>query len=535
MSDPFANLDEDAIKDRIKAAQRLSAIQQAREHLIPFTQLMMPDPERPDDITASRYQVRPHHRMIAETFERVVRKQLMCAGLSIPPQHGKSELISRKGIAWAVGREPNINLMFGTYNQTFAEKFGGQVRAIMQNRLFREVFPRARLKRGSESKSEMETTEGGQLNFVGRDAGATGRPADAMVIDDPLKDMKEAQSLLILEQLWDWYTSVMETRGHVGTSKFIVHTRWTENDLLGRLCDPDHPEHDAEIAAEWLYINIPAILEDPTCTPAVAAALGKEIGDVLWPERFPLDFLNRKRRQNPRVFEALYQGRPAPDDGAYFKADHIVEWRDPAECPAQLTMYAASDHALTEKQQNDPSCLGAFGVDCNDHIWIMPDLVWERMETDRTLEEMIELMRRHRPAMWWAEDEHINKALGPFRRKRQAEEKIYTTVEGIRPSRDLQARARSIQGRMSMRMVHFPVFAPWWSKARNELLKFPTATHDDFVAFMALIGLGLDRIHGATRPKDPEPEVKVGSIAWIKRSAARLTHGQRQRAAMRGY
>ena len=119
--------------------------------------------------------------------------------------------------------------------------------------------------------------------------------------------------------------------------------------------------------------------------------------------------------------------------------------------------------------------------------------------------------------VWWAENDVIRKAIGPFLRKRMMEEKIYCTIDPMTPSRDKRARARSIQGRMSMRMVRFPTFAPWWPEAENELLKFPNATHDDFVDWIAWIGLGLDREIGASRgiPKDTNV-VKVGSMAWIK-------------------
>ena len=158
-----------------------------------------------------------------------------------------------------------------------------------------------------------------------------------------------------------------------------------------------------------------------------------------------------------------------------------------------------------------------FGVDEHDDIWILPDLFWDRVETDETLENMLRLMKEHKPLCWWAEDEHINKSLGPFRIKRMNEEKIYTMVEGISPGRrDLKARARSIQGRMQMRKVHFPVFASWWEAAKNELMKFPNGTHDDFVSFLALIGLGLVKEISASPPMQKKDGPKSGTLAWVK-------------------
>ena len=219
---------------------------------------------------------------------------------------------------------------------------------------------------------------------------------------------------------------------------------------------------------------------------------------------------------NPQGFSALYQGKPAPDDGDYFKKDMLVGY-DPEELPTNLRKYGASDHAVTEKEQNDATVLGCVGIDENDIIWVLPDVVSERMETDQTVEELIAQMRHHQPMVWWAENDVIRKAIGPFLRKRMIEEKVYCTIDPQTPSRDKRARARSIQGRMSMKMVRFPKFAPWWDVAENELLKFPNGTHDDFVDWLAWIGLGLDREIGAHNPLSNEGNIiKVGSLAWVK-------------------
>ena len=198
----------------------------------------------------------------------------------------------------------------------------------------------------------------------------------------------------------------------------------------------------------------------------------------------------------------------------------MVFYNSPAELPSNLRMYGASDHALTTDEENDATCLGCFGVDDKDDIWILPDLFWERVQTDETLEAMMARMKQHKPLVWWAEDEHINKALGPFRQKRMQEEKVYVTVDGISPGRrDLKARARSIQGRIQMRKVHFPRFASWWPAAENEMLKFPSATHDDFVSFMALIGLGLAKEVSAARPVERVTGPKTGTLSWVKHSS----------------
>ena len=503
---------------------------EAREHLIPFTKFTMLHPEDDGSAERSRYVDAAVHRVIAEQLELVESGKCLRMCLSIPPQTGKSELASRRLIPWFLGRNPHKHVMFGTYSQDFAEKFGGQVREIMLSEAYRQVFDTT-LKQGSKSKSEMETNAGGQVAFLGRKGSGSGRPADLFVIDDPIKDAKEAESPTIREDVWEFFTKVVYTRLHMLSAVCVIHTRWHEDDLIGRLTDPTNPHWDAEIAKQWTYINIPAIVDDPK----LAKALDLPTGSPLWPARFSLDHLESARRMNPRGFSALYMGKPSPDDGTYFKSDMIVDYR-PDDLPKKLRMFAASDHALTEKEENDATCMGAFGMDENDHIWIMPDLFWERVETDRTVEEMIALMKRHKPQIWWAEDEHIKKSIGPFLRARQKAERIYTNVMPITPNRDLRSRARSIQGRMSMKMVHFPKFAPWYTKARHEMLKFPAATHDDFVSFLAQIGMGLDYEFGAAREAAPDTSnvIKVGSMKWVKAASAREQQAADYKRAMGG-
>ena len=523
---------------QLKAAERNLAVHIAADELIPFMRLTMPDPEDLDDSNRSLYKPAKHHELMATALQRVARGECLRFAISIPPQHGKTRLASIGFVAWFIGRNPRKNIIFATYNETYASKIGGAVRDVLQSNAFQQIFPGVYLKKGSQSKTELEIEGGGQINFIGRGGSGTGLPSDLFIIDDPLKNAEEADSPTIIEDLHDWYSKVVYTRARTHTAIVIIHTRWIEDDLIGRLCDPDHPwrrtPEGAEEATKWTYINIPAVLtEGPVAEamgipltiptqPAVIAAFGERPMAALWPEQFSLPHLASAKSLNKLGFDALYQGKPSPDDGMYFKAEWLVEHRGPQEYPSpdRMRFYAASDHALGERNKNDATCMGNFGVDEKGHIWIMPELVWERMETDKTVEHMIALMKMRRPYAWFAEDEHINKSIGPFRRVRMQEEKAYTTIIPLTSSRDLRARARSIQGRMSMKMIHFPAWMPWWSQARAELMKFPTATHDDFVSFMSLIGRGMDIEVGASPQMSPNVvKFPSGSIQWIKQQS----------------
>jgi predicted phage terminase large subunit-like protein len=296
----------------------------------------------------------------------------------------------------------------------------------------------------------------------------------------------------------------------------LIQTRWHESDLIGCLTDPANPYYNEREAAKWHMVDLPALAEDNDI-------LGRKPGDALWPEKFDKEFLESQKRTDPRGFMALYQGRPAPEDGIFFRADMLSEYHSPNARPKdeELRFYCASDHAVSTQQDRDRTCLLAFGVDKNDDIWIMPDSVWARIPTDRAVEQMCNLIRKYKPIFWFAEKGHISKSIGPFLRKRMVETKSYAAIDEITPIGDKQSRAQSVLGRMSSGKIYFPAFASWWPEARSEILKFPAASHDDFVDALSMMGLGLLK---QMRPRSKQvqaPETSFGTGAWLHEMAKR--------------
>lgn len=546
----FSEMSEGDLAHTEKALRRALRLGEAQDDILTYAKLMMPDPEDMDDPDKSLYSAQKHHALIAEALEGVAKGEILRLAISMPPQHGKTELASRLFIAWYQGKFPHADVIMAAYNHGYAtNQVGAKVRDYMTSPAHRAVFPNCVLKTGSKAKDHLETEAGGGLNFIGRGGSGTGMAADLIVIDDPLKNADEANSSTVIESLHEWYSRVIDSRVRNTTAIIIIHTRWTEDDLIGRLCDPDHSEHDPVEAENWTYLNIPAVMYDGPVAKAmgadlqipkednVVAAFGDKPMAALWPERFSLTKLAASKRLDALGFEALYQGRPTPDDGDYFRAEWIMEHKDPDEYPRpdKMRFYAASDHALGVKESNDRTCMGPVGVDELDHLWVMPELVWDKFETDRLLDEMVAIMKFRQPHVWWAEAEHIEKSIGPFRRKRQMEEKAYTSVIPLTSTKDLISRARSIQGRMAMKMVHFPAWMPWWSKAKSELLKFPRAKHDDFVSFLSLIGRGLDQEVGASPDRAPENVIRVGSIEWVKAQHNRDRRDERMQRSVAGW
>lgn len=539
----------EALQQQLLAAERLLKAKEAHDLLLPFMQLIMPDTDDTDDSSKSIYELTPVARLLAQIMEKVDRRELKRVAVSIGPQLGKSQLLSRGAPAWMLGRKPNLNIILGTYNQPFAEEFGDAVREITKSAAFKQVFPEVYLRKAAQDL--LITNMGGRAAFVGRGGSGTGKPADIFIVDDPLKDDKEAQSDTVRNEVWSWFNKVALTRCHSGSSIVVVHTRWHQDDLIGRLCDPDHPERHKQyknVADKWQYINLPAVIDDPKLAkalgltlelptdPFVVSMFGSKPMSSIWPGRKDLDFLAEAKNMDSAGFGALYMGQPTPDDGDFFKSDWLVEY-DAHELPDNLEKYGASDHAVSMKADRDPTVLGCAGVDEDDVLWVLPDVVWDRMQTDRTVEEIILQMKTHKPFYWWMESELISKSFGPFLYKQMSDQQVYVPIDEVTVSKDKMTRARAIQGRLAMKKVRFPRFAPWWQDAKKELLRFPNATHDDFVDWLAHMGLGLLKQHKPSTKvyKDANNVVRTGSIEWILAQTRRAAETERKKKATAGW
>jgi predicted phage terminase large subunit-like protein len=143
-------------------------------------------------------------------------------------------------------------------------------------------------------------------------------------------------------------------------------------------------------------------------------------------------------------------------------------------------------------------------------------------------EKMIDLMAAYQTQTWWAARDAISGSIKPFLMKRMKERQVYRHVDDdIREDKDLVRRSQSIRSRMSMGMVRWPKFAPWWPQAQTELLQFPNGKNDDLVAALAMLGMGMDRMitADANKPKDlPKP----GTYAWH-------TYGQDKSEPVKGW
>ena len=506
---------QDELQEAKNLLEKELAVRQSRQNLVPYMKLMMPDITDPDDVTKSRFVGGWHHDKLCKKLELLEKGVIRRLIVTMPPRHSKSETCTRGFPSWYVGKRPQSQVLIAGYSETFAQQeFGREIRSTMGSQRYAEVFPACQMDKGGKSAGFIMTTVGGKMTMTGVGGGMTGKGADLLVIDDPIKNAEQADSEVERNNIWNWYMTTARTRLQPGGRILIVMTRWHEDDLIGRILDT---ETNSQAAIDkWEVLHLPA-LRDPETGMASSNA---ETSMALWPNWQPKEELLAIREDvTPRVWSALYQGQPTPEDGEYFTAQMIKEYY-PYQLPPkeELRIYMAMDLAVSYEAKRDASCILTVGVDSEDNIWIL-DAVWERKAADDIVEAAIGAMRDHNPLIVWGEKGQISKSIGPFLRKRMQELGIYAYIEEETPTVDKQVRSRSIRARMSMGKVFFPKNAHWFSAAKTEMLKFPNGRHDDFVDALAWIGLGLEREVGHKHVKPVEQE-SVGSINWIKKQSA---------------
>ncbi|OPZ65902.1 MAG: Terminase-like family protein [Firmicutes bacterium ADurb.Bin506] len=296
-------------REQLRDIARAAKMELARRSLINFTKYTNP-----------LYIENWHHQQYGKKLDDFAAGKIKKLMVFMPPQHGKSELCSRRLPAKMLGDDPDLRVGLVSYNHDFASKFNRDVQRIIDSREYARIYPGTRLNTANirtvvgtwlRNSDEFEVVQRrGGLVTVGIGGGLTGRAIDVLVIDDPYKDPKDAWSPTVRRSIQDWYDTVANTRLHNDSRQLITLTRWHQDDLAGVLLkrEPD----------EWEVVKFQAIKEgEPTDIDP------REEGAALWPERHSLERLLTSKAGNPHVFRSLYQQDPRPAEGLLFPAETL--------------------------------------------------------------------------------------------------------------------------------------------------------------------------------------------------------------------
>lgn len=443
-------------------------------------------------------QLAEHHEIILNATQRCIERHRGRTMLFLPPGSAKSTYATVVAPTWAMGRKRDFKVIGVSYGSDLTRKFGRRMRSIAKQPKFRLLFDTA-LSTESSAADEWALENGSEFMGGGILSGITGNRADFIPIDDPTKGRREAGSEATQKSTLEAYQDDVLTRLKPTGSLMLTQTRWDMMDLAGQLLPENWNGESGMIECRdgetWEVICIPAKaerLDDP---------LGRLPGEYIWPEYFGREHWAPFERI-PRTWSALYQQRPTPESGDYFKREWIVPV-DVIPPASEMSIYGASDYAVTA-DRGDYTVHVIIGIGHDGAMYLL-DLWREQAGSDIWVDAFCALVRKWGPIGWAEEGGQIKSGVGPFLVRRMLETASYVAREQFPTRGDKAVRAQSIRGRMALQGLRVPRDAPWFADFIAELMSFPVGVHDDQVDALGLAGQLLDRMTMGRKPRDETP------------------------------
>lgn len=315
--------------------------EKARRHIIDFCCFTLP-----------KYRRAKHLDYIAEKLEAVERGEIKKLMIFVPPRHGKSELATIRFPAWYLGKNPENSIIISSYASNLARKFSKKARNTVETTKYNFVFPGITTSNDSRAVNDWSLSghEGGLLS-AGVDGPVTGHGANLFIIDDPVKNRKEAESDVYRERAWDWYRDVVLTRLEPDAAQILIMTRWHQDDLAGRILKEEADSDDDY--EKWEIVDLPAIFEEALLENKEIKTdpIDRKEGEALWPAKYTIEVLDeRKRKVGTRAWWALYQQRPTDPASQMFKREWFAGYD---ELPLDCVRGAGIDTATSKKTSAD--------------------------------------------------------------------------------------------------------------------------------------------------------------------------------------
>lgn len=479
----------------------------ARQGMLGFTLYTFPE-----------YEVNWHHQTMCQVVDLFLTGKIKRGIISAPPRHGKSELVSRRAPAKALGDYPDKQIIQACYSATLANDMCRDVQRIIEGQEYYELYPgtnlygavelgRPTLDLGHYAKSAEKfeiVGRRGSYKAVGARGGITGRGANYLFIDDPINSREEAESETYREKLFDWFRSEAYTRLEKDGAILITMTRWHEDDLVGRLLSEmvDGITAGEENIDKWDVFNFPAIKEEGEDYPYD----DRKSGEALWPNKYPKNrLLQIKNSVGPYTFESMYQGSPTMKGGNVYSNDMIryfdrdqagnyLCYRKDQEKPLvvsknNLHRKTLLDPAIKLKKKNDPTGLLAVSYCTKNKVWLIEDNLMERIPVSNIHSSSLQFAYKNNSSEIGVEGEKVGQVIVE---QSYDKDKIngrtipFSEVSLLSGGHmlDKMAKACIMAAHMRNERVFFLKNAWWLPKFLKQLFSFPQGKHDEAIDLM---------------------------------------------------
>ena len=410
-----------------------------------------------------------HHKQVAKRFETLAKTPGSRLIVNMPPRHTKSEFASYLLPAWLIGKNPELKIIQTTHTAELAVRFGRKVRNLMEMQEYREVFPDVDLRADSKAAGRWETSQGGEYYAAGVGGAITGRGADLLIIDDPVRE-QDALSPTSMDAIYDWYTSGPRQRLQPGGIIVIVMTRWSTKDLVGQVLKKQGDDY----ADQWEVVEFPAIMP--------------ESEEPLWPEFWKKDELLSVKASLPvSKWNSQWMQDPTAEEGSIVKREWWNRW-EKEDVPAFSYVIQSLDTAFSKKETADYSAITTWAVfqpetDGAEQI-ILLDAKRVRLDFPELKKLALEEYRHWEPDCILVEAKASGTPLTQELRRMGIPVTSYTPSRG----QDKIARMNSVAPIFESGMVWAPEMQ-FSEEVIEEMAAFPFGDHDDYCdsATMALM------------------------------------------------
>lgn len=438
--------------------------------------------------TNPKYEANWHHRVIARELERIEAfgdRDYKVLLVFVPPRHGKSELCTVGFPAWYLGRNPDKEIITISYSGELAQDFGSKTRDIVSSELF--PFTNVSLREDAQAKAKWQTNKGGSYTSVGVGGAITGRGANVLLFDDPIKNREEAESEVYREKVWNFFTSTAFTRLEPKGVVVVILTRWHIDDLAGRILK--HPE----LSRRCKVIHFPAI--------ATRDEVHRKQGEALWPQRHSLDDLfEKKSTLGPYDWEALYQGSPVLTERQEFKPEWFRRIGEDAVSMLNCQRVLTIDTAISKASSADYTGFCDNRID-SQNFWYLK--AWRmRLGAEELVDAIFALQVRNRYDKIGIEKTVYLDGLKPYLDEEQRKRNMFLPIVELRHNQtQKETRIRGLIPRYATHSI-FHIEGET-AALEEEMFQFPQAIHDDVLDATAYqlqatseeVGGGAVRVH----------------------------------------
>lgn len=418
------------------------------------------------------YKLGTHLKRLISLLEDVERGEKDRIAVSIAPRFGKSQTISILYPAWYLGKHPDHKVIVASHTADLAVDMARKVRNLMQTPEYRRIFPGVAIAADAKAAGKWNTNKGGEYFATGVGGALAGRGGHLVIIDDPHSEQDlKAGNFDALDTAYDWFRLGLRTRLMPEGKLAILHTRWSQRDLIGRLTKEMSLTPEAD---QYEVFEFPAILTDSS---------GEE--KSLWPEQWSLESLQRTRASMaPWMWNANYMQNPTARDSAIIKSDWIQWWEgdDPPRCDFIVQSW---DTALTTKDRSDYSICQTWGVFFDEETGLQNAILLNRSKGKYEFPELKN--EAHDQFIAWQPDSVIVEAKASGQPLIDEMRRSGIFVQDFSPGKgqDKIARLNAVSDMFASGQVWFPRMR-WAEEVVDEILAFPSGEHDDEVDAMTL-------------------------------------------------